>query len=114
LGLLTPARARSVIVTTGIYDSTKRMIGNLREFYPSVPVVTAGQYLPQREELRKLGAKQAMALASEGTLSFGRSILKSLGVPDGQAHAIISSLKADDYAVLRGVGARRDPERVGS
>jgi glutathione-regulated potassium-efflux system protein KefB len=105
LGLLRLARARSVIVTTGIYDSTKRIISNLRQFYPNVPVMTAVQYLAQREELRHMGATQVMALAPEGTLSFGRSILDSLGVSEGQAAAIISSLEANDYAVLRGVGA---------
>jgi glutathione-regulated potassium-efflux system ancillary protein KefC len=105
LGLLRLARVRSVIVTTGIYDSTKRIISHLRQFYPNVPVMTAVQYLAQREELRHMGATQVMALAPEGTLSFGRSILDSLGVSDGQAEAIISSLKANDYAVLRGVGA---------
>jgi glutathione-regulated potassium-efflux system ancillary protein KefC len=99
------ARARSVIVTTTIYDSTKRVIGNLRQFYPSVAVMTAVQYLAQREELRHMGATRVMALAPEGTLSFGRSILDSLGVSEGQAVAIISSLEANDYAVLRGVGA---------
>jgi len=67
--------------------------------------MTAVQYLAQREELRHMGATQVMALAPEGTLSFGRSILESLGMPGGQTEAIISSLKANDYAVLRGVGA---------
>jgi voltage-gated potassium channel Kch len=105
LALLGLAHARSVIVTTGIYDSTKRIIGHLRQFYPNVPVITAVQYLAQREELRHMGATRVMALAPEGTLSFGRSILDSLGVSEGQAVAIISSLEANDYAVLRGVGA---------
>ena len=105
LALLGVAHARSVIVTTGSYDSTKRVIGNLRQFYPNVPVMTAVQFLAQREELRQMGATQVMALAPEGTLSFGRSILESLGVSEGQAAAIISALKADDYALLRGVRA---------
>ena len=105
MGVLALARARSVIVTTTIYDSTKRVIGNLRQFYPSVPVMTAVQYLAQREELRQMGATQVEALAPEGTLSFGRSILDSLSVSEGQAAAIISALKADDYAVLRGARA---------
>jgi len=112
LSLLRLAHARSVIVTTGIYDSTKRIISNLRQFYPHVPVITAVQYLAQREELRQMGTNQVMALAPEGTLSFGRSILDSLGVPDGQATAIINALKADDYAVLRGAGAV-EPDRAG-
>jgi len=105
MGVIALARARSVIVTTTIYDSTRRVIGNLRQFYPSASVMTAVQYLAQREELRQMGATQVEALAPEGTLSFGRSVLESLGMPGGQTEVIISSLKANDYAVLRGVGA---------
>jgi hypothetical protein len=46
-----------------------------------------------------------VALAPEGTLSFGRFILDSLGVDAAKAEETISALKADDYAVLRGLGA---------
>ena len=66
LGLVRLARARSMIVTTGIYDSTKRIISNLRQFYPDVPVMTAVQYLAQREELRQIGATQVVALGPRG------------------------------------------------
>jgi hypothetical protein len=47
---------------------------------------------------------KVMALVPEGTLSFGRSVLDSLGIPSGEASAIIGSLHANDYAVLRGIG----------
>ena len=97
-------RARLVIVTTRLYDSTKRMIGNLRQFYPSVPTMTAVQYLAQRDELRQMGATNVVALSPEGMLSFGRSVLERLGIAGGQAESIARSLKSDDYAVLRGVG----------
>ena len=98
------ARARMVIVTNGDYDSTKRLLGNLRQFYPEVPVLTAVRYLAQRDELRQMGFADVVALAPEGTLSFGRSILDRLGIADRQGEAIIGSLKSDDYADLRGVG----------
>ena len=96
------ARARLVIVTLSLYDATKRMIGNLREFYPHVPVMTAVQYLAQRDELQQMGATHVVALAPEGTLSFGHSVLDRLGVAVTQTEAIINSLKAKDYAALRG------------
>jgi hypothetical protein len=40
----------------------------------------------------------------EGTLNFGRSVLGELGIkPDG-IEPIMDSLRAGDYAALRGVG----------
>jgi len=97
------ARARLVIVTMNVYASTRQMIGNLRQFYPRVPVMTAVQYLAQRDELLKMGATDVVALAPEGTLSFGHSVLERLGIAVDQAEAIISKLKSRDYAALRGV-----------
>jgi glutathione-regulated potassium-efflux system ancillary protein KefC len=101
------ANARSVIVATSQYDLTKRMILNLRQFYPAVPVMTAVQFLAQRDELRRMGALRVAALAPEGTMSFGRSVLDSLGVGATEADAIIASLKSNDYALLRAVGGIR-------
>jgi glutathione-regulated potassium-efflux system protein KefB len=96
------AGVRLVIVGMSQYDSTRRMIGNLRQFYPHVPVMTAVQYLAQRDELRQMGATHVVALAPEGALSFGHSVLDRLGIPAQQADTIIASLKSRDYAALRG------------
>jgi voltage-gated potassium channel Kch len=103
MGTISIARARSVILTTSGYEATKRMIGNLRQFYPDVPVMTAVQYLVQRDELRRMGARQVVALMPEGTLRFSRSVLTSLGVAPTEVESIINSFAADDYAVMRGV-----------
>jgi glutathione-regulated potassium-efflux system protein KefB len=103
------ARARLVIVTMSLYDPSKRMIGNLRQFYPHVPVMTAVQYLAQRDELRQMGTKDVVALAPEGMLSFGRSVLDRLGIAGNETEAIISALKSKDYAVLRGIGDVEPP-----
>ena len=104
MGTISIARARSVILTTSGYEATKRMIGNLREFYPNVPVMTAVQYLVQRDELRRMGARQVVALMPEATLRFSRSVLSNLGVAPAEIESIINSFAADDYAVMRGVG----------
>ncbi len=104
MGTISIARARSVILTTSGYEATKRMIGNLREFYPDVPVMTAVQYLVQRDELRRMGAMQVVALMPEATLRFSQSVLNSLGVAPEEVESIINSFTADDYAVMRGVG----------
>ena len=104
MGTISIACARSVVLTTSGYEATKRMIGNLRQFYPNVPVITAVQYLVQRDELRRMGARQVVALMPDATLRFSRSVLSSLGVSPDEVESIINSFAADDYAVMRGVG----------
>lgn len=105
MGALAISRARAVILTMTDYPSVKRMIGNLRRFYPKVKDMTAVPYLHQRDELRQLGVVDAVALLPEGALSFGGSVLGELGVPVDDVELIVGSLRADDYAILRGIGA---------
>jgi glutathione-regulated potassium-efflux system ancillary protein KefC len=112
MGAVAIARSRAVVVTTIAFEACKRMIDNLRRFYPDVPVMTAVQFLAQRDELQRMGARQVVALTPEGTLSFGRSVLTALGIAGTQADAIVASLQADDYAAMRGVGGA-GPEDAG-
>jgi len=104
MGAVAIARARAVIVTTRDYAAVKRLTGNLRHFYPGVKVMTAVPYLFQRDELRELGAAQVVALMPEGTLSFGRAVLGELGMKPERIEPIMTSLRAADYASIRGVG----------
>jgi glutathione-regulated potassium-efflux system protein KefB len=111
MGALAISHARAVIVTTRDYAAVKRITGTLRHFYPSVTVMAAVPYLFQRDELRNMGATQVVALAPEGTLSFGRSILGELGTKLDAVETIIGALRADDYALIRNVGGTV-PENV--
>ena len=97
------ASARLVIVTTGAYESTKRVLANLRQFYPRVPVMTAVEYLAQRDELRRLGVNDVAALVPEGAVAFGRSVLDRLGVASEQTASIVNAARSNDYAALRAV-----------
>lgn len=98
------ARARTVVITTRDYDQTKRVTGNLRHFHPEVPVLAAVPYLFQRDELRLMGADQTMALMPEGTLDFGALLLQRIDVAPDEVERLTARLRADDYALLRGVG----------
>jgi glutathione-regulated potassium-efflux system protein KefB len=104
LGAISITRARLVIVTMIQPGTTKELLGNLRRFYPGVRATIAVQYLAHRDELRRLGETDVVALAPEGTLSFGHSVLERLGVASADTEAIIGSLKAKDYAALRVAG----------
>lgn len=105
LGAESVAGARDVIVTTRDYEQTRSVVSNLRAFYPQVPVVAAVPYLFQRDELRRLGVPDAMALMPEGMLELGRQVLTRAGVPAEEIEQHTADLRADDYALLRGVRA---------
>jgi voltage-gated potassium channel Kch len=79
------------------------MLDNMRHFYQDVPVIAAVQYLAQRDELRRTGAAQVLALMPEGTIAFGRHVLDRLGLEPEHAGAIASTLQSADYQALRGV-----------
>jgi glutathione-regulated potassium-efflux system protein KefB len=105
------AGARLVIVASSDYQSSKIVLGNLQRFYPQVPVMTAVQYLAQRDELRAMGATEVVALAPEGTLSFACAALVRLGIASSEAEAVVDSVKAQDYVALRGSG-EPEPQSV--
>jgi glutathione-regulated potassium-efflux system protein KefB len=104
MNALAISRARAVIVTTRDYSAVKRLTGNLQHFHPNVKVMTAVPYLFQRDELREIGAAQVVALMPEGTLSFGRTVLGELGIKPESIEPIMNSLRAADYASIRGIG----------
>jgi glutathione-regulated potassium-efflux system ancillary protein KefC len=99
------ASARLVVVAARQYGSTKHMAGNLRQFYPRVPAMSAVQYLAQRDELQRMGATNVVALTPEGALSFGASVLGHLGIALKQTESIVSMFRADDYAALRRISS---------
>src|SRR5499433_94067 len=110
MNALAISRARAVIVTTRDYSAIKRLSSTLLHFHPDMKVMTAVPYLYQRDELREIGAAHVVALMPEGELSFGKSILGELGIRPDSIEPILDSLRAADYASIRGVGGT-SPER---
>jgi voltage-gated potassium channel Kch len=102
---------RLIIATNGSNDTIRRMIDQLRQFYPRVPLIAAVPYLTQRDELRAIGVPEVVALAPEGVLSFGGRVLERLGLAAIQTKAIVGSLEAKDYAALRHVGGS-EPDKA--
>jgi glutathione-regulated potassium-efflux system ancillary protein KefC len=104
MNALAISRARAVIVTTRDYSAAKQLISTVLHFHPNLKVMTAVPYLFQRDELREMGAAQVVALMPEGMLSFGKSVLGELGIRPDSIEPIVNSLRAADYASIRGVG----------
>lgn len=106
-------KARAAVITTRDYDQTKRVTRNIRQFHPGVPVLAAVPHLFQRDELRAMDAGQAVALMPEGTLDFGALVLQRIQVAPEEVQRLTAALRADDYALLRGVGGTDPSEPVG-
>jgi CPA2 family monovalent cation:H+ antiporter-2 len=103
MNALAVARARAVIVTTRDYSTVKHITSTLLQFRPGLNVMAAVPYLFQRDELRQIGVAHVVALTPEGSLSFGQSVLAELGIKRDSIEPIVSSLRASDYAAIRGV-----------
>ena len=110
MNALAISRARAVIVTTRDYSAIKRLSSTLLHFHPDMKVMTAVPYLYQRDELREIGAAHVVALMPEGILTFGKSVLGELGIRPDSIEPMLDSLRAADYASIRGVGGT-SPER---
>src|SRR4051812_24540342 len=104
------ARARAVIVAGRTYEATRSVMENVKRFHPATRTIAAVPSIRDRDQLQRAGSARVMALLPEGTLSFGRAVLDSLGIAPAQADAIVHSLQANDYAVLRDIaGDEEDP-----
>jgi glutathione-regulated potassium-efflux system ancillary protein KefC len=101
IGAVGIEQARLVVIAHEAFSVAKEIFAAVRECAPDVAVMTAVQYLAERDELRRLGAIRVTALAPEGTVSFGRVVLDFIAVDADRVDAIIAAAKADDYAVLR-------------
>ena len=105
MGAVAIANARAVVVTTSSFDDSKRMIDNLRRFYPASRCSPRSSFSSSATSCDGWAPSQVVALWPESTLSFGRSVLLAVGVPGPQVEAIVTSLQANDYQALRDMGA---------
>ena len=98
------ARARSVVVTLEDMAAATRLVGQLRQFYPHLPVQLAAPDLPTQDAMRRLGVTDAVCTAVEGSLQLGEAMLRSAGVAEPDIESLIAALRHGDYALIRGVG----------
>jgi len=96
------ATARLVVVSLDEFAQTRAVLAALKARAPKVPILTAVQYLDERDALRTFGASRVLALAPEGAVVFARAVLEFLLVERERIHAILGTVCANDYAALRG------------
>lgn len=94
------ASARAVVVTLDHPQRAARAVAMLRREFPDVPVIVRARDNRHREELMRAGATEIIPEMLEGSLSLGRSVLRTVGVSDDETDAIIDDLRRANYAGL--------------
>jgi CPA2 family monovalent cation:H+ antiporter-2 len=94
------ASARAVVVTLDHPQRAARTVAMLRREFPDVPVIVRARDNRHRDELMRAGATMIIPEMLEGSLSLGRSVLRTVGVSDDETEAIVNDFRRADYAGL--------------
>ena len=97
------ARARAVVVTLEDMQAAARLVEELVNFYPHLPIHMATPDLATRDAMRARGATKAFCNMVEGNLFLGGSVLSTAGVVQEDIEQLIEDFRRDDYALLRGM-----------
>ena len=105
------ASAASVVVTLNDADRAQRLVGDVRNLYPDLPIAVRARDLSSRDRLLAHGVSQAIPEAVEAGLLLGASTLSRIGVPEEDVAALVADLRRDGYDLLRlGSGAGDDAD----
>jgi glutathione-regulated potassium-efflux system protein KefB len=102
------AKARSVVVTLETLRDAERLVGELRQFYPHVPIQLAAPDLRAQDVMRRLGVADVVCTSVEGNLQLGEAMLRAAGVAQSDIEELAVALRQNDYALLRDAGGRPD------
>jgi CPA2 family monovalent cation:H+ antiporter-2 len=97
------AKAKAVVITLEDIDAATRLVSALRKFYPHLPIQVAAPDLPTQDRLRALGAADVVCTGVEGNIQLGEEMLRAAGVVETDIEALVTALRASDYALLRKV-----------
>jgi glutathione-regulated potassium-efflux system protein KefB len=106
------ARAKSVVVTLEDMESAGRLVEELRNFYPYLPIQMAVPDLATQDAMQAKGVADAICNLVEGNLQLGETVLGVAGVAEADISNLIEALRQDDYALIRGVGRAQSLEAV--
>jgi CPA2 family monovalent cation:H+ antiporter-2 len=93
-------RARAVVVTLDHPQRAARAVTILHREFPQLPIIVRARDNEHRAELKRAGATTIIPEILEGSLSLGRTVLKTVGVPDDEADTIVEEFRRADYAEL--------------
>ena len=99
-------KAAAVFVTSHDSDAAKAQALTLHELYPALDVYVRVRTIAEQDALVAKGIKHAGTGYIESTLARGGMLLTDLGVAEQDASELVSTLRDDDYALIRAAYAK--------
>ena len=99
-------KAAAVFVTSQDSDAAKAQALTLHELYPALDVYVRVRTIAEQDALVAKGIKHAGTGYIESTLARGGMLLQDLGVSDNDVSELVSTLRNDDYALIRATYAK--------
>jgi voltage-gated potassium channel Kch len=94
-------KAAAVFVTSHDSDAAKALALTLHRLYPQLDVYVRVRTIADQHALVAKGIKHAGTGYVESTLARGGMLLQDLGVPEADVGELLSTLRRDDYALIR-------------
>jgi glutathione-regulated potassium-efflux system protein KefB len=106
-------KAAAVFVTSHDSDAAKALALTLHRLYPQLDVYVRVRTIADQDALVAKGIKHAGTGYIESTLARGGMLLQDLGVPEADVGELLSTLRRDDYALIRAAYAEGEPGTKG-
>lgn len=93
--------AKSVVVTAGDPPSAKRIIEAARRLNPQVHIIARTHFLSELDKLYDFGADEVISDEFESSIELFTRVLHRYLVPSSEINSLTSTLRADNYKMLR-------------
>lgn len=91
-----------VVVTVGEEKISRKIVSVIKTNYPSVKVVVRAKDIDDADAIISMGANWAVPEVAEGSIFFGKGVLREMGVSEDSIKILTEELRAGDYQILRG------------
>jgi monovalent cation:H+ antiporter-2, CPA2 family len=93
-------RARAVVITIDGGSSRERIVPLIRRLFPTLTVLVRARDRHQQKGLEAAGAHAVVPENLEGSLQLAGQVLRRLGTPTDEVHALLDDYRREDYARL--------------
>ncbi len=104
-------KARVVVVAISDPEATKRIITSIRQISDKVHVIVRTRFLQEMEENLLLGADEVIPEEFETSIEIFTRVLMKYLMPRDEIEAFTSSIRADNYDMLRSMVHVKEPVR---
>ncbi len=93
-------RARALVMTIDSGSSREKLVPRLRQQFPDLRILVRARDLRQARGLEESGATAVVPEILEGSLQLTGQVLRHLGSPPEDVHALLDEYRKEDYARL--------------